>query len=184
MFLTSSLLVLAAIIGAFASGDRAVGFVAILWISALVPALLFAFYRGLNDAALVVAAAMCAVALFRVAGVASDGVQGVGLPSPPIALAMIFGVPVLIELRYREHRRANRNSLMDAVSGLPNREYFDLSLERAFAAARRGHPLVVVQFNIDQLTNVNTRFGRPAGTSVVQQFGKLDRKSTRLNSSH
>ena len=73
MFLTSSLLVLAAIIGAFASGDRAVGFVAILWISALVPALLFAFYRGLNDAALVVAAAMCAVALFRVAGVASDG---------------------------------------------------------------------------------------------------------------
>ena len=173
MFLTSSLLVLAAIIGAFASGDRAVGFVAILWISALVPALLFAFYRGLNDAALVVAAAMCAVALFRVAGVATDGVQGVGLPSPPIALAMIFGVPVLIELRYREHRRANRNSLMDAVSGLPNREYFDLSLERAFAAARRGHPLVVVQFNIDQLTNVNTRFGRPAGTSVVQQFGKL-----------
>ena len=88
-------------------------------------------------------------------------------------------VPVLLEFRFRELRRSNRLSLRDAVSGLPNREYFDLSMERAFAAAQRGHPLLLVQFNIDNLGVVNARFGRPSGTAVVQTFAKLLARQTR-----
>mgnify|MGYP003339820012 CR=1 FL=1 len=101
------------------------------------------------------------------------------MPNPAVIVTAALTVPVLLEFRFRELRRSNRLSLRDAVSGLPNREYFDLSMERAFAAAQRGHPLLLVQFNIDNLGVVNARFGRPSGTAVVQTFAKLLARQTR-----
>lgn len=179
IFVASSSMALIAIGSTFVANDRTVGMVALLWIAALIPAFLMAYYRGLSDAALIIATGMCAVAAFRVAGAATGAVDGLSMPNPVVIIAVTVAVPMLLELRFRELRRSNRVSLVDAVTGLPNREYFDLSIERAFAAAQRGHPLLVVEFDIDNLATVNTRFGRPSGTAVVQTFAKLLFRQTR-----
>ena len=179
IFVASSTLALVAIASTFVVRERAVGMVALLWIAALIPAFLTAYFRGLSDAALIVATGMCAVAAFRLAGATTGAADGIAMPNPAVIVTAALTVPVLLEFRFRELRRSNRLSLRDAVSGLPNREYFDLSMERAFAAAQRGHPLLLVQFNIDNLGVVNARFGRPSGTAVVQTFAKLLARQTR-----
>jgi diguanylate cyclase (GGDEF)-like protein len=179
IFAASSTMALIAIGSTFVADDRTVGMVAFFWIASLIPAFLMAYFRGLSDAALIIATGMCAVAAFRVARAATGNMDGLGMPNPAAIIAVAVGVPMLLELRFRELRRGNRVSLVDAVSGLPNREYFDLTIERAFAAAQRGHQLIIVEFDIDNLWSINTRFGRPSGTAVVRTFAKLLFKQSR-----
>jgi hypothetical protein len=57
IFVASSTLALVAIASTFVVRERAVGMVALLWIAALIPAFLTAYFRGLSDAALIVATA-------------------------------------------------------------------------------------------------------------------------------
>jgi diguanylate cyclase (GGDEF)-like protein len=65
-------------------------------------------------------------------------------------------------------------SMVDGLTGLPNRRHFVLELARTVEMARRiGRPLSCIVSDIDDLQDVNDAHGRPAGDGVIRQFGEI-----------
>ena len=56
----------------------------------------------------------------------------------------------------------------DALTGLPNRVLFRVTLERALAFARRGHLLALLCLDLDQFKSVNDTLGHPVGDGLLQ----------------
>src|SRR6266542_6691934 len=85
--------------------------------------------------------------------------------------------PTIVEheaLELLEHR-----SITDPLTGLFNRYHFDATMTREIARCRRyAVPLSLLLVDVDRLKLLNDRWGHHAGDQA------LDRKSTRLNSSH
>jgi diguanylate cyclase (GGDEF)-like protein len=155
---------------------------ALIWLSALIPAFLLAYYRGWRGVALG----------FTVAMVALTGTQllvvtrGVRLPDWPLMLAitgMFIAISLLlgsvVERLHRERARAEELALFDPLTDLANRRYLDLMLAKDFAAARRGVPLVVAVFDIDHFKEYNDRHGHGAGDEVLRRFGRVLKRNTR-----
>ena len=67
-----------------------------------------------------------------------------------------------------QQQRADE-AMHDALTGLPNRRYFNEWIGIALAAARRrGIELLVLYFDLDGFKSVNDRFGHEAGDRVLQ----------------
>jgi len=65
-------------------------------------------------------------------------------------------------------------SMLDELTGLPDRRQFVLDLERFAETARRiGQPLSCIVTDIDELRRVNEEHGQAVGDSVVRQFGGM-----------
>ncbi len=63
-------------------------------------------------------------------------------------------------------------SMLDELTGLPDRRRFALDLERSAEAARRiGRPLSCIVTDIDDLRAVNEAHGKAVGDSVIRQVG-------------
>jgi len=63
-------------------------------------------------------------------------------------------------------------SMLDGLTGLPDRRRFSLDLDRCAETARRiGWPLSCIVTDIDDLRRVNEAHGLEAGDSVIRQFG-------------
>ena len=159
--------------------ERAVGMASLIWIAVLIPGFLLAYFRGLGDAAVIIATCMVALTGLRVLESSADVEGAVGTPPPWLIVVIAALVVVLIELRARELRRTSAVDLVDARTGLPSRSFFDLSAERAFAAAQRGAPLVVVKFELDGLDGIEQRFGKPAVETALRAFADALRRETR-----
>jgi diguanylate cyclase (GGDEF)-like protein len=79
---------------------------------------------------------------------------------------------------YRNAMAANKElrglSMMDDLTGLPNRRQFAGELDRTLEMARRiGRPLSCILSDIDDIRGVNEAHGFPAGDSVIRQFGEI-----------
>ncbi len=60
----------------------------------------------------------------------------------------------------------------DAVTGLPNRQWFDQSLANEIARAQRhGRPLSLVLLDLDNFKRVNDIHGHPVGDRVLHELG-------------
>ncbi len=70
-------------------------------------------------------------------------------------------------------------SLLDPLTGIPNRRHLAMYLEKEFAAARRGRRLTLLIFDIDDFERYNKSNGRQAGDSVLRAFGELLVQHTR-----
>src|SRR5690606_25186719 len=104
-------------------------------------------------------------------------------------------------------RRLEESLVTDGLTRLGNREGFQRRLQTELARAERyGHPLNLVMIDLDNFKQINDRFGHAAGDAALvavaesltrqlrssdhafrwagDEFVLLDRKSTRLNSSH
>jgi diguanylate cyclase (GGDEF)-like protein len=65
-------------------------------------------------------------------------------------------------------------SMLDELTGLPDRRRFALDLERCAETARRiGRPLSCIVTDIDDLRRVNEAYGPGVGDSVIRQFGEV-----------
>jgi diguanylate cyclase (GGDEF)-like protein/PAS domain S-box-containing protein len=65
-------------------------------------------------------------------------------------------------------------AIRDPLTGLYNRRYFDETLEREIARARRGnYSLSLVTLDIDHFKNVNDTYGHEAGDLVLQNLSSL-----------
>lgn len=73
----------------------------------------------------------------------------------------------------RLHEQIRQLSLTDPLTGLPNRRHLERTMEREFAAARRGRPLTVVLFDLDRFKEYNDTSGHQAGDEALRSFGRI-----------
>jgi diguanylate cyclase (GGDEF)-like protein len=80
--------------------------------------------------------------------------------------------------RLRELLR--RQSVLDPLTGLFNRRYFEETLRRELARAKRmAKPLSMVVLDVDHFKSVNDGFGHAAGDAVLRAISQLVRESIR-----
>src|SRR5438874_8420777 len=92
---------------------------------------------------------------------------------------------MLTERKHAEER-VQLLAVTDPLTGLGNYRRFvdalDVEIKRT---GRTGRPFAVLLLDLDQLKKINDRYGHLVGSRALRRLGKmLDRKSTRLNSSH
>ncbi len=96
-------------------------------------------------------------------------------------LAVTVGEQLALALgnaRLRESLR--RQSVLDPLTGLFNRRYFDETLKRELARSRRmAAPLSLVVLDVDHFKRVNDGFGHAAGDAVLRAIAQLVRQSIR-----
>ena len=65
-------------------------------------------------------------------------------------------------------------ALVDAVTGLFNRQYFDARLAAESAiAVDEGHPLACALIDIDRFRHVNAEYGHPFGNEILREVAQL-----------
>ncbi len=158
------------------------GYELLVWLLALVPAFLLAFYRGWRGVAVGMAAGMAVISTGQVVlEVAGRTVQDDPLFLGVLAVYVATGVGVgwLSELLHRERAKTEWLAFTDALTGLANRRQAMFFLEKEFAAARRGRPLAVVFFDLDHLKSINDRAGHAAGDRALKALGQALSEETR-----
>ncbi|HWA71861.1 MAG TPA: GGDEF domain-containing protein [Polyangiaceae bacterium] len=76
------------------------------------------------------------------------------------------------------HEEIYQLSIVDHLTGLHNRRFFDDSLEREFSRARRyRRALTLMMVDIDWFKRVNDQHGHPVGDFVLQEVGAVLKKT-------
>jgi len=84
----------------------------------------------------------------------------------------------IANLRLQETLRTQ--SVRDPLTGLFNRRYLEVSLEReVMRAARRNQPLAVLMLDIDHFKRFNDTYGHEAGDALLAQFAEVLMSSVR-----
>jgi len=154
----------------------------LLWLLAILPAFLLAYYRGWGGAAVALAAGMAVLSLSQAALLA----MGREVSNWPVMLGLVvllvgvtLGIGLVTELLHQARERALDLALTDELTGLPNRRFARVFLEKEFEAARRGRQLVVVLFDIDRFKRYNDDHGHGAGDEALRAFGQALGATTR-----
>ncbi|MDJ0840982.1 MAG: diguanylate cyclase [Acidobacteriota bacterium] len=87
-----------------------------------------------------------------------------------------FSLPIVkarvathLELK-RQRDLLARLSIADGLTGIPNRRYFNDSLEQEWRrAVRYQHPISLVMVDIDHFKKVNDQYGHPAGDDCLRR---------------
>jgi len=167
---------------ALPEADAGAGTEPLLWLLALVPAFLLAYYRGWRGAEFALAAGMVALTVAHIVATLTGrdlGNPAILLPSVSAYIVASLGIGTLSELLHRHVARAEAQALTDELTGLPNRRWARLMLETEFAAAQRGRPLVVVLFDLDRFKEYNDRYGHAAGDRALRVAAAVLRRNTR-----
>ena len=169
--------------GALLFPDGLAEYGALLWLLALVPAFLLAYYRGWSGAATALAAGMATLSLTEVAAAWT----GRALPDLLVGVvaayvAITLGIGWLAELLHQEKDEVEDMAFTDPLTHLPNRRHARAFLENEFAAAERGRLLSVVLFDLDDFKTFNDQHGHHAGDEALCSFaGVLTRTTRRMN---
>ena len=144
----------------------------LLWLLALIPAFLLAYYRGWNGVAVALLAGMAVLSIVQVIvlvlEIPTNWLLLLCVVAAYISIALCVGL--VSELLHQERARAERLALLDDLTGIPNRRLADLFLEKEFAAAQRGRVLSVVLFDLDGFKGYNDRHGHAAGDEALRTF--------------
>ena len=161
--------------------DAAADYELLLWLLALVPAFLLAYYRGWTGVALAMLIGMVVLSLVQVAvillEIQTDWALLFGVIAAYISMGLSIGL--VSELLHQERARAERLALIDGLTEIPNRRLADIFLEKEFAAAQRGRPLTVVLFDLDDFKSFNDRHGHAAGDEALRTFVRVLQSRTR-----
>jgi len=80
------------------------------------------------------------------------------------------------------HERLKRLGLVDPLTGLHNRRYFDARLAEEISQARRsGAPLCALYLDIDHFKAINDRYGHAEGDRVLQWIAQALKGQMRRN---
>jgi diguanylate cyclase (GGDEF)-like protein len=78
--------------------------------------------------------------------------------------------------------RIKRSGLIDGLTGVHNRRYFEQRcLEEVTAAQRSGQPLVCLMLDVDHFKKINDSCGHPAGDAVLRHVASLIKAQVRLS---
>ncbi len=79
-----------------------------------------------------------------------------------------------------ENAELQRRATHDGLTGLGNREYFELALADAIARSERsGTPFVLLFFDIDQFKSINDQYGHVSGDAMLIAVGERMRGAIR-----
>ncbi len=176
-----SLAALAApVAAAFFAPESLGSYSALLWLTALLPAFLLAYYRGWRGVATSLALGMATLSLTQAAA------AWVGRPPPDLLLGVVavyllisLALGWLAEQLHRDREEAADMAFTDLLTGLPNRRHADIFLRDEFAAAQRGRTVAVVLFDLDDFKGYNDRHGHSAGDEALRMFGTVLKANTR-----
>jgi putative two-component system response regulator len=154
----------------------------LVWLPALVPPFLLAYYRGWRGASVALAGGMVTLALVQVELL----LLGISHPAWPL-VSMVVALLVIVsigsgwvaELLHRERERLDRSALTDPATGLPNRRHAEIFLDAAWAAAVRGRQLSVVIFEIDRAPTARREPDRDDGGRVLRTVARVLAERTR-----
>lgn len=146
----------------------------LVWLVALIPAFLLAYYRGWAGAATSLAAAMATIALSNIVliyrGIAVN--ELVLLILITVFIATSLGIGWLSEALHRARARAELIALTDELTQLPNRRHVRMFLERQLAGIRRTN-IAVVLFDLDNFKRFNDEYGHPMGDGMLTAFADV-----------
>ena len=154
----------------------------LLWLLALLPAFLHAYYRGWRGAATIMAGVMAAFAMLQVMFLASGKSLDSFGRSTELMVSLVsitIGIGWLAERLRSDQRRIQELALTDILTGLPNRRYLDIFLQMNVAAARRGRAVSVVLFDIDHFKRYNDQYGHAAGDEALKAVAQAIAAITR-----
>lgn len=181
--LSISLLALAVAGGTNLAWPRALTeYASLIWLLALIPPFLLAYYRGWRGVTLALSAGMLLLLAVEVGGSlwADRAVRWWVLGIVTAALITVsLGAGLISDRLHRRTTDALRLAYRDPLTGLPNRRVLELFLERHYAAALRGHPLSVVVFDIDDFKGYNDRRGHAAGDDAIRAVARALNGNTR-----
>lgn len=168
------------VVGALVFPEELGEYGALLWLLALVPAFLLAYYRGWRGVATALAFGMAALSITQVIAILMtlmipDMLLGVVIAYIGVAL----GLGWVAELLHRDKSEAQGLAYTDLLTHLPNRRHARVFLENEFAAAQRGRLLSVVLFDLDDFKDYNDRYGHAAGDEALRSFADVLNKTTR-----
>ena len=67
-----------------------------------------------------------------------------------------------------------RKAMIDGLTGLWNRAYFDMRLSQELSLTRRTHqPLACIMLDLDHFKRLNDSYGHPSGDEVLRWVGQL-----------
>lgn len=145
-------------------------FSAYLWMLALVPPFLFAYYRGWEGAAAGVGAAMVVlIGLQVVPGLLGDTPPDWRSTGATAGVFLVFsmGIGWGSEKMQRSTFEALSLAYADALTGLGNRRVLDFVLDKHVAGVRRGIPVSVAMFDLDDFKAFNDTHGHAAGDEAL-----------------
>jgi len=154
----------------------------LVWLLALVPAFLLAYYRGWRGVATAIAGGMVALVAANLGTLLAGRpvAPTLGLVAGIVAfLAVSLGLGFLSDLLHQARARAEHLALTDDLTGLANRRFARLALAREFSAAQRGRPLTVAIFDLDRFKDFNDRQGHRAGDAALRAFATVLATRTR-----
>lgn len=155
-------------------------YASLLWLTALLPAFLLAYYRGWRGVATSLAVGMATLSLTQAAAVwMGRAVPDLLLAVVVVYLAISLAIGWLAEELHKERAEAADMAFTDLLTGLPNRRHADIFLRDEFAAAQRGRTVAVVLFDLDDFKGYNDAHGHSAGDRALEAFAGVLRANTR-----
>ncbi len=152
----------------------------LLWLLAVIPAFLLAYFKGWQGAATSLAMGMATLSLTQAAA------SWMGRPVPDLMagvvvafVALCLGIGWLAERLHSDRAKVEDMAFTDLLTGLPNRRHARVFLENEFAAAERGRLLSVALFDLDSFKAYNDQFGHQAGDQALKAFADILSATTR-----
>lgn len=153
---------------------------ALLWLLALVPAFLLAYYRGWRGVATALALGMATLSTTQVVATwMGRSVPDLLLGIVVAYLAISLGIGWLAEIFHRDIDEVEDLAFTDILTHLPNRRHARVFLENEFAAAERGRLLSIVLFDLDEFKPYNDSRGHAAGDEALRIFADILARTTR-----
>ena len=146
----------------------------LVWLVALIPAFLLAYYRGWRGVATALAAAMAMLAVSNVVLILRGAVidELMLLVVLSIFIALCLAVGWLSEALHANRERAELVALTDELTALPNRRHIRMFLDRLAVAPRRPG-VAIVLFDLDDFKRYNDDYGHPAGDVMLCTFAEV-----------
>ena len=146
----------------------------LVWLVALIPAFLLAYYRAWRGVATALAGAMATLALSNVVlmmrGAAIN--ELILLSVVTVYITACLGAGWLSDALHRARARAELVALTDELTGLTNRRGIRMFLEE-YLRVTTNRNLTVVLFDLDNFKRYNDEHGHPAGDVILSTFAAV-----------
>lgn len=180
----SAMALITAVVGSLLWPNSADEYSALVWLLAILPAFLFAFYKGWPGATMVLICAMILLAVLEVGfsllltGQVAWWIVGA---VTVVLIGVSLGAGLISEAHRQQTSEALKLAYADPLTGLPNRRVLQMFLSREFAASTRGRPCSIVLLDVDSFKIINDTDGHPAGDEVLRGVARALEENTRAS---